>query len=59
MLERQELAGMVLGTGLTLTLVGAVGLGGSDTLNYGFMASGAAVAALAAGWWTLLRRRGL
>jgi len=50
---------MVLGTGLTLTLVGAVGLGGSDTLNYGFMASGAAVAALAAGWWTLLRRRGL
>ncbi len=59
MLGRQELAGVVFGAGLTLALVGVVGLGADDALDYAFVAGGAGVAALAVGWWVLLRRRGL
>ena len=59
MLERQELAGVVFGTGLTLEFVGIVGIGGGEALNYALMGIGAVVIALGTGWWMLLRRRGL
>jgi hypothetical protein len=59
MLERQELAGVVFGTGLTLVLVGVVGIGGGEALNYALSGTGVGLAVLATSWWGMLRRRGL
>ena len=59
MLERQELAGVVFGAGLVIALVGIIGLGVGDALDYTFMGVGVGVMVLGAAWWKLLKRRGL
>lgn len=59
MLERQEVAGVLFGLGIVLELVGIVGLGVGDALNYAFMGAGVALMVVGTAWWTLLKRRGL
>ena len=57
MLERQEFAGVLFATGLTLVAVGLWGLGVSDLYDQIVVGTGVAVSAVAVGWWQLLRRR--
>ncbi|MDA0797260.1 MAG: LPXTG cell wall anchor domain-containing protein [Chloroflexi bacterium] len=59
MLERQELAGVVFGLGAVIEIVGIIGLGTGDALNYAVMGAGIALMIVGAAWWTLLKRRGL
>ncbi|MDA1035298.1 MAG: hypothetical protein O3B65_00280 [Chloroflexi bacterium] len=55
MLERKELTGVLFATGLVLVVVGMVGVGGAQALDWAIGVAGMLIAVLAGAWWPILR----